>query len=94
MIPRPTSHSKALGPGVAGPELLYAQSAIIDRPPAPTPLQPTCGAQSFMVDGAALEKADCAADPRQHTKYPYVTGTSVIALKYKEGVMIAADTLG
>lgn len=25
---------------------------------------------------------------------PYVTGTSVVALKYKDGVMMAADTLG
>ena len=31
--------------------------------------------------------------PRQHTKYPYVTGTSVLGVKYKDGVLIAADTL-
>ena len=30
---------------------------------------------------------------RQHTKNPYVTGTSVIGIKYKDGVLIAADTL-
>ncbi|OEL32613.1 Proteasome subunit beta type-4, partial [Dichanthelium oligosanthes] len=28
----------------------------------------------------------------QRTQYPYVTGTSVIALKYKDGVIMACDT--
>ena len=28
------------------------------------------------------------------TQYPYVTGTSVLGIKYKDGVMIAADMLG
>jgi 20S proteasome subunit beta 7 len=31
---------------------------------------------------------------RTHTTNPIVTGTSVVALKYKDGVMFAADTLG
>jgi len=30
----------------------------------------------------------------QHTQQPIVTGTSVIGIKYKDGVMMAADTLG
>jgi len=30
---------------------------------------------------------------RQHTQRPLVTGTSVVGLRYKDGVMIAADTL-
>eukprot|EP00878_Enallax_costatus_P001192 GHUV01001334.1.p1 GENE.GHUV01001334.1~~GHUV01001334.1.p1 ORF type:complete len:295 (+),score=67.89 GHUV01001334.1:220-1104(+) len=89
MIPRPTSHSKALGPGVAGPELAVATSAILDRPPQPSPQNPLCGADSFMVD------PHCISDPaRQHTQYPYVTGTSVLGFKYKDGVMVACDTLG
>eukprot|EP00055_Hartaetosiga_balthica_P000185 m.135894 g.135894 ORF g.135894 m.135894 type:complete len:267 (+) comp10295_c0_seq1:29-829(+) len=33
-------------------------------------------------------------DPRQHTTHPIVTGTSVLAIKYKGGVAVAADTLG
>ena len=28
------------------------------------------------------------------SRYPYVTGTSVLAITYKDGVMLAADTLG
>ena len=35
-----------------------------------------------------------AHGPNQHTQSPIVTGTSVIALKFKDGVVIAADNLG
>lgn len=90
MLPRPTSHSKALGPGVAGPELAVATSAVLDGPPCPTPQQPLSGSENFMVDPVALANAG----HRQHTQYPYVTGTSVLALKYKDGVIVACDTLG
>ncbi|ESZ98862.1 proteasome component PRE4 [Sclerotinia borealis F-4128] len=31
--------------------------------------------------------------PNQHTQQPIVTGTSVVALKFKDGVVIAADNL-
>jgi hypothetical protein len=91
MLPRPTTHSKALGPGVAGPELAVATSAVLDRPPQPSAQQPLSGAQAFSVDPSLVESAD---GPRQHTQYPYVTGTSVLAVKYAGGVMLACDTLG
>lgn len=32
--------------------------------------------------------------PNQHTQQPIVTGTSVVAIKFKDGVVIAADNLG
>jgi len=32
--------------------------------------------------------------PRTHTTQPIVTGTSVLAVRYKDGVMMMADTLG
>jgi len=32
--------------------------------------------------------------PKRHTLDPYVTGTSVVGIKYNEGVLLAADTLG
>lgn len=32
--------------------------------------------------------------PSQHTQQPIVTGTSVIAVKFKDGVVMAADNLG
>jgi hypothetical protein len=35
-----------------------------------------------------------AAGPNQHTQQPIVTGTSVVAAKFKDGVVIAADNLG
>jgi len=38
-------------------------------------------------------EAPAGAAPVQHTTRPIVTGTSVIGIKYKDGVMLAADTL-
>lgn len=32
--------------------------------------------------------------PTTHTQQPIVTGTSVVAIKFKDGVVIAADNLG
>ena len=43
----------------------------------------------LLYPGAASE----AAPARQHTSRPIVTGTSVLGIKYKDGVMLAADTL-
>ena len=42
----------------------------------------------------AVQQAGHKADPLTHTKRPIVTGTSVLGIQYKDGVMLAADTLG
>ncbi|RPA87341.1 proteasome subunit beta [Ascobolus immersus RN42] len=44
-------------------------------------------------DGSHLKTVQPGAGFNQHTQSPIVTGTSVIAVKYKDGVVIAADTL-
>jgi len=38
--------------------------------------------------------AVCGSKPVRHTLSPMVTGTSVLGLRYKDGIIIAADTLG
>ncbi|AMD19607.1 HCL544Cp [Eremothecium sinecaudum] len=40
------------------------------------------------------EIANAGSYPSMHTQQPIVTGTSVISMKYKNGVVIAADVLG
>jgi 20S proteasome subunit beta 7 len=47
--------------------------------------------QSFLPSTGPADIA--AADPTTHTTSPIVTGTSVIGLKFKDGVMLAADNL-
>lgn len=43
----------------------------------------------------AASKAEATLQdaPRKHTSQPIVTGSTVIGIKYKDGVMLAADTL-
>lgn len=42
---------------------------------------------------SANSHAAAHAAPRNHTTHPILTGTSVLALKYRDGVMMASDTL-
>ncbi|KFM26878.1 Proteasome subunit beta type-4 [Auxenochlorella protothecoides] len=44
-----------------------------------------------MVDPSALA---AGGGTRKHTQYPYVTGTSVLGITYKDGILLASDTLG
>ena len=32
--------------------------------------------------------------PRQHTRDPKIVGTSVLGMKYNDGIVLAADNLG
>lgn len=46
------------------------------------------------ASSAAPMNYEAIYGPTSHTKSPIVTGTSVIAVKYKNGVLIASDTIG
>jgi len=94
MQPIPSSHAPCIGPGVVpmgyghatrnpGTVGGYGMANAV-----PMSLKPASGAAPMAVDPAQL------ADPHTRTQYPYVTGTSVLAIKYKDGVMLACDTLG
>jgi len=126
MLPRQSSHSAAIGPGVTGGPLAHPTPVNVEQQhQRNAPQAPTCGSEAFVVDPSAVP----AGDFRKHTqyvldrkvfhmrdhlfillysqeapshsilsfayhRYPYVTGTSVLGITYKDGVLIACDTLG
>lgn len=47
----------------------------------------------YLLDSFHLGVTD-HSDRSCHCRMPYVTGSSVLALTYKDGVMLASDTLG
>jgi len=49
--------------------------------------------QNF-IPSELINNSQKPIEPSKHTLEPYVTGASVIGLKYKDGVMLMADTLG
>lgn len=50
---------------------------------------------TFPIGHSSMQRgAATATAPVSHTQQPLVTGTSVLGLKYKDGVMLAADNLG
>jgi len=51
------------------------------------------GVPFAVAPAAELSEGNYAA-PRKHTTSPFVTGNSVLALKYKDGVLMACDMLG
>lgn len=48
---------------------------------------------SAAAPGMAGAPLSGAGVPTAHTQQPMVTGTSVLGIKFKDGVMLAADTL-
>ncbi|GJJ14284.1 hypothetical protein Clacol_008548 [Clathrus columnatus] len=48
---------------------------------------------TYPLHSRPRNQVDTFAEGVQHTQQPIVTGTSVLAIKYKDGVMMAADTL-
>ncbi len=45
------------------------------------------------VSSTILDPIKCAMDTKSHTNSPITTGTTVLGLKYADGVMLASDTL-
>lgn len=88
-MPRPTSHSAALGPGVTGPSLANPGAGSVGQLASNAVQFPSNGSHPFVVQNG---HGKCGN--RQHTQDPYVTGTSVLGITFRDGVMIAADTLG
>mmetsp|Transcript_43419 Transcript_43419/g.52531 ORF Transcript_43419/g.52531 Transcript_43419/m.52531 type:complete len:284 (-) Transcript_43419:526-1377(-) len=88
MQPAPLKHSAYLGPGVVPPQCQPIQQSTPGNAPTNGILYPSASGQPFAVAPGST------GGPHQRTQYPYVTGTSVLALKYKDGVMMACDTLG
>ena len=41
----------------------------------------------------SIYSSSMSSEPKKHTQQPIVTGTSVLGLKYKGGVMLASDTI-
>ena len=63
-------------------------------PPAPNISSTDISQPRDDVYGAYDPSHFSASGPNQHTQSPIVTGTSVLAAKFKDGVVIAADNLG
>jgi len=55
------------------------------------------GAEAHYVDRSLMgpnHSFSLMPSPAKHTQYPYVTGTSVLGIKYKDGILLASDTAG
>ena len=65
MLPRPTSHSAALGPGVTGPSLAHPGPGTVDVLASNATQYPSAGGKPFVVQPEAHSHA---GRPRQHTQ--------------------------
>lgn len=88
MLPVESAHNRAIGPGCIGSSFNVPQRDTVNPPREKRVQEPLSGAKPFLTD-----PSDLAGDPRTRTQYPYVTGASIVAMKYKDGVLIACDTL-
>jgi hypothetical protein len=65
MIPRQSSHSAAIGPGVTGGSLAHPTPVYAEQQhQRNAPQAPTCGNEAFVVDPSAIP----AGGHRQHTQ--------------------------
>ena len=106
MYARSPSHPAALGLNLSGSVAGIPERHPLDKVPRdvyPT-LFPKNGAAPFTLapDGALKNNREntqsfCLNERRGSRclcRYPVVTGSTVVAVKFAEGVVLAADTLG
>eukprot|EP00270_Netrium_digitus_P017188 TRINITY_DN6268_c0_g1_i1.p1 TRINITY_DN6268_c0_g1~~TRINITY_DN6268_c0_g1_i1.p1 ORF type:complete len:291 (-),score=60.05 TRINITY_DN6268_c0_g1_i1:174-1046(-) len=78
-----------------GPDLPSHLQAFTPGQGGGAPAAPPAGGTSLPIaDGVRVLAGPVDADPKKHTVYPYVTGSSVLGVKYADGVLLAADMLG
>lgn len=84
MIPTRVSHNPIIAPGVVpfGVDPAYDAQYKLNQAP-----------RSHVASHGQGKPFTVEPGPHQRTQYPYVTGTTVLGCKYKDGVMIACDTL-
>jgi len=71
--------------------LFQSNAGAMHNPLLPAGDQRTAAPFGF---GPAGQQRSIPREPSTRTQQPIVTGTGVLALKFKDGVMVAADTLG
>jgi hypothetical protein len=72
--------------------LFQQNSGAMHNPLLPGGDQATASPFGFGPGGQ--QRASIPREPSTRTQNPIVTGTGVLGLKFKDGVMLAADTLG
>lgn len=61
------------------------------------PSNETYGQYNYNIANASIKEADHASldnFPKMNTQQPIITGTSVLGIKFKDGIILAADNLG
>ncbi|KAK6465504.1 B-type subunit of proteasome [Scheffersomyces coipomensis] len=60
------------------------------------PSQETYGGYNYNIANASNHQQESQLDnfPKVHSQQPIITGTSVVSLKFKHGIIMAADNLG
>jgi hypothetical protein len=72
--------------------LFQQNSGVMHNPLLPGGDQAT--AAPFGFGPCGQQRASIPREPSTRTQQPIVTGTGVLGLKFKDGVMLASDTLG
>ena len=76
--------------GSGGPSQQSLSTGMINDPDSPHIIMPPSSSSSV----AAGNNYSHLAGGRQHTKHPYVTGSSIVGMRCVDGIVLASDTMG